>query len=718
MASVGKLFVDFEARTARFEQNVGRAGRSLNRFGRQAKQAQGPIGGLQRRLRSLGSALRSPIAAFAGAASGAIALRKAIGDVSEYELFRARLETATGSVEAAGRAFERLQDFAARTPQRLAEVVDAFTILTNLGLEPSERALISYGNTAAAMGKSLNQLIEAVADATTGEFERLKEFGIKARVEGDRVRFTFRGITTEVANSAEAIQGYLLQLGETQFAGAMERQANTLSASFGNLRDAVQRVSVAFAEGSGLVGLVKRATQALTGVAERIGELDPQFLSVAGKVAVLGTALGGVVASLGAFGILAAGAVVGLKALLIAGGVATAFATLASAAAIGTANVQTFAEFAPRSLNRAFEAIELGAQAAFKAIGALVAETAADMVGAFNSAVAAMGRALNLLLVPANRLREFLGLQPLEGFSESGIEALGRLERELRAKAVELGEGAAAAGSAVKDLFAENIADFGATFERNLERLKDRLASAGREIAQKLAGALGSGAEGAGGAGGKQGLGGKLIGVFEQLEDQLRRAEEATELLGRGAEKAAQKTAKVGEAIKDSLVSAAVEGRKFGDVLEDLGRKLQREILDRLAQAAIGAVFGGGKGKGGGGAGSAIGGAIGSIFGPIGTAIGSIFGGLFADGGKPPVGKASIVGERGPELFVPRTAGTIIPNHAMGGGPVTITQTVNVYGRQGEDMQQTMARMLPIMRQQAIEAVQDASRRGRRFANA
>ena len=42
------------------------------------------------------------------------------------------------------------------------------------------------------------------------------------------------------------------------------------------------------------------------------------------------------------------------------------------------------------------------------------------------------------------------------------------------------------------------------------------------------------------------------------------------------------------------------------------------------------------------------------------------FGG-YANGGRPPVGRASIVGERGPELFVPDRAGTIIPNHAMGG---------------------------------------------------
>jgi hypothetical protein len=38
----------------------------------------------------------------------------------------------------------------------------------------------------------------------------------------------------------------------------------------------------------------------------------------------------------------------------------------------------------------------------------------------------------------------------------------------------------------------------------------------------------------------------------------------------------------------------------------------------------------------------------------------------FADGGDPPVGMASIVGENGPELFVPRTAGTIIPNGQLG----------------------------------------------------
>lgn len=55
-----------------------------------------------------------------------------------------------------------------------------------------------------------------------------------------------------------------------------------------------------------------------------------------------------------------------------------------------------------------------------------------------------------------------------------------------------------------------------------------------------------------------------------------------------------------------------------------------------------------------------------NLGGAISSAFGSILG--FADGGRPPVGRVSMVGERGPELFVPDAAGTIIPNHALGGG--------------------------------------------------
>ena len=49
----------------------------------------------------------------------------------------------------------------------------------------------------------------------------------------------------------------------------------------------------------------------------------------------------------------------------------------------------------------------------------------------------------------------------------------------------------------------------------------------------------------------------------------------------------------------------------------------------------------------------------------------------FAEGGRPPVGMASLVGERGPEMFVPDSAGTIIPNNRLGGRHTYITIEIN-----------------------------------------
>ena len=68
----------------------------------------------------------------------------------------------------------------------------------------------------------------------------------------------------------------------------------------------------------------------------------------------------------------------------------------------------------------------------------------------------------------------------------------------------------------------------------------------------------------------------------------------------------------------------------------------------------------------------------------------TITGGLFkmlgfADGGRPPVNRPSIVGEKGPELFVPRSSGNIIPNNKLGGGN-TNNVVVNV-DASGSDVQ-------------------------------
>lgn len=198
---------------------------------------------LKRTARSVDD-FKSSLKPIAGAMAAAFATMAITGFISkiiqvqrEFDKLNSMLQTAAGSPDGAAAAFEALQEFAAKTPYDLAQVTKAFTQLVNLGLTPSERALASYGNTAAAMGKDLGQLVEAVADAVTGEFERLKEFGIKTKSEGDKVSFTFQGVTTTVKNSASEIESYLMALGENQFGGAMALQAQTLDGAISNLAD-------------------------------------------------------------------------------------------------------------------------------------------------------------------------------------------------------------------------------------------------------------------------------------------------------------------------------------------------------------------------------------------------------------------------------------------------------------------------------------------------
>lgn len=212
---------------------------------------------------SLATALKGVAAGFvifkAGElVSGLIAINK------EFDSLEASLTTVTGSEAKAAQAFDNIQEFASTTPFQLNEVTNAFIKLTALGLDPSDAALRSYGNTASGMGKSLNDMIEAIADAATGEFERLKEFGIKASVQGDQVKLRFRGVTTTIGNNAAEIEGYLRRIGNVEFAGGMERQMDTLGGGFSNLEDSTAKFARAIGEGSGFNESLKSATHWLT----------------------------------------------------------------------------------------------------------------------------------------------------------------------------------------------------------------------------------------------------------------------------------------------------------------------------------------------------------------------------------------------------------------------------------------------------------------------
>lgn len=133
------------------------------------------------------------------------------------------------------------------------------------------------------------------------------------------------------------------------------------------------------------------------------------------------------------------------------------------------------------------------------------------------------------------------------------------------------------------------------------------------------------------------------------------------------------KAAEAGNAFKDlgfefqsAFEAAVIGGEKASKVFQSLGADISKYILRQQITGPLMSYLGGSFDAKTQGA---------SLFGQVLSLIPG-----FAGGGEPPVGRPSWVGERGPELFVPKTAGTIIPNGAAGGQTVVVNQSITYGG--------------------------------------
>tara|TARA_R100000234_G_scaffold36715_1_gene21763 strand:- start:673 stop:2523 length:1851 start_codon:yes stop_codon:yes gene_type:complete len=149
----------------------------------------------------------------------------------------------------------------------------------------------------------------------------------------------------------------------------------------------------------------------------------------------------------------------------------------------------------------------------------------------------------------------------------------------------------------------------------------------------------------------------------KKVEESLKKQQEETDKL---KDKMTEVGEEIESSIKRNLRESITGAQSFGQAMTNVLNKIRDKIIDAQIDKIFGN-FGENFGKGASNQGGK----------GVGGFVGKILGGLFADGGRPPVGKASIVGERGPELFVPKVAGTIIPNNKLGGGDNT-TNIVNV----------------------------------------
>lgn len=211
---------------------------NLGKVGAASRQVSKSIGNVTHEASKLGARL-----AVVGGGAGWFIKTQLIDTASQFEQYRSVLETIEGSSEKAGKSLDWVSDFAAKTPYELGEVTESFVRLRAYGINPMDGTLRTLGDTAAAMGKPVMQAVEAIADAVTGENERLKEFGIKAQKNDGRIRYEYTdrdGKTRfkEVqASNREQIRSTLMAIWNERYAGAMDKMSRTYKGMMSNLMD-------------------------------------------------------------------------------------------------------------------------------------------------------------------------------------------------------------------------------------------------------------------------------------------------------------------------------------------------------------------------------------------------------------------------------------------------------------------------------------------------
>jgi hypothetical protein len=249
-----------------------KVGADIDGLQKELKKATAHLGAFGKGMDGLSGQLKTMVAGFGLMEVG----RQVIQTTSEFQKFAAVLKNTLGSDSAAQRSLQQIKDFAASTPFSVQELTGSFVKLANQGFVPTSREMRKLGDLAASTGKGFDMLTEAVIDAQVGEFERLKEFGIRAEKQGNKVTFAFKGVKQQVDFTSESIQQYILSLGDAEgVSGSMAAISGTLGGRISNLGDAWDGLMVAMGESSS--GPLFGAVSALTNIIKALTDFRSEM---------------------------------------------------------------------------------------------------------------------------------------------------------------------------------------------------------------------------------------------------------------------------------------------------------------------------------------------------------------------------------------------------------------------------------------------------------
>ncbi len=601
-----------------------------------ASQATRALKGVQQQSSGLQRAFGGLKAAILGVGVTALG-RQAILTSANFEKLNVRL----GLLTKASGTFAKSQEIAAEAQKLFGlsatEALEGITNITarlqplGVGVEDIRTTFIGF-NTAAT---TILAPIAAELGVTIGE---LKKFASEGKLTSDVVIRALKKVELDGADSLKA----LLENDPTQVFKNLGNEAENLSRAFGDqlapavlpviraLTKVTEAITNFVKSGAGQVTLIFTAIAvAAKGVAiitpviiGQLATLATSFQVAAINSALASTGLKGVAASsfLAAGGITKATiALSALKIALIKTGIGAAIVILGTLAAKFIDNKNSAQEAADAA--KAFDDNIKG-----------ITETAPQTEAALNSLTIA-NKEFELSNLGTNRndagRRKALERE-LEILKERSIILQGEKERDAQLALDKAFNDQTIALlkniSAMEAKLAGKEEEF--NMEQRINELKERF---GELDAQQIIDLI------------------KQEELLKKKVEQMTRQEEIAKKIN-GAFK--QIGEDIGTGITDALVGAIEGTRTLGEAAKSIINDLASSLLRLGVQMALTGLFGG-------------------------TKFGSFLG--FANGGRPPVGKPSIVGERGPEIFVPRSAGTIIPNNKIGGsGGIVNNINVNV----------------------------------------
>jgi uncharacterized protein YaiE (UPF0345 family) len=590
---VDTLIVEIKAETAKLRKGLDQVNKKLDQTNVKAKSSVMTFGNLAKVFAAIGFAR-------VGA--------EIVNTSRQFQDLEATLKAITGSAEGAALSMDMVRKFTQGTTFQLQNVASAFTTLLNAGIAPTEDVLTDFGNLAAGAGKDITQLAQAIFNATTGEMEMLKQFGVIARVEGDQLAVTFRGNTKKIGRDADSIVEHLRGISQDAFSTALEERLNTVSGAFSNLLDGVAELFNAIGE-SGL-------NEVLTRTAKKL-------IDIANAAKPVGEAIGS--------------------------GLLKAFNLLRNVLRAVQANMNTLmvilALFATRQA----------------ALGATLLLSKAML--ALSKSIA-MARAA-MLLLSRNPLFTVLIL------ATAGVGMFTDKIDELADKAKKL---ANSFGMKMGFFEPDNLDDTNKSVDEMNQQIQDMVDAMGSDLDPALKGSE--------------------IALGDMREAVINSS----------------------NAFTTEFVDSLLEGESALDSFKNFARNIVSQIIAIFMQMAV------------------VNKILNAVFNLQGTNrlseinlnnpdVSNIADSFSAGGGTIQGGKVAMVGERGPELFIPNTGGTILNNmntkNAMGGGaPIIINQSVNFATGVVPTVRAEVTKMMPQIADVTKGAVAEAAMRGGNFRRA